>query len=43
MPYAFYAVVNVLPQIAAAALLPVIGIALVSFLIKSTRPQSRKA
>ncbi|HML27830.1 MAG TPA: hypothetical protein PKE16_03145 [Hyphomicrobium sp.] len=40
MPYSFYAVLNVLPQIAAAAFLPILGIALVSYLIKSTRPQS---
>lgn len=40
MPYSFYAVLNVLPQIAATAFLPIVGIALVSYLIKSTRPQS---
>jgi hypothetical protein len=39
MPYSFYAVLSVLPQIAAAAFLPIVGIALVSYLIKSTRPQ----
>ncbi len=42
MPYSFYAAVYALPQIAVAALLPVLGIALVSYLIKTTRPQSRK-
>jgi hypothetical protein len=40
MPYSFYAVLGALPQIAAAAFLPILGIALVSFLIKTTRPQS---
>ncbi len=40
MPYSFYAVLNVLPQIAVAAVLPILGIVLVSFLIKTTRPQS---
>lgn len=40
MPYALYAVLNTLPQIAAAAFLPILGIALVSYLIKTTRPQS---
>ncbi len=39
MPYSFYAVLNVLPQIAAAAFLPILGIALVSYLIVLTRPQ----
>ncbi|MET1045554.1 MAG: hypothetical protein ABWX70_02460 [Hyphomicrobium sp.] len=39
MPYAFYSVLDVLPQIAAAAFLPIVGIAVVSFLIKTTRPQ----
>ncbi|MFA5955226.1 hypothetical protein [Hyphomicrobium sp.] len=39
MPYSFYAVLNVLPQIAAAAFLPILGIALVSYLIILTRPQ----
>ncbi|MFT3733274.1 MAG: hypothetical protein QM780_17960 [Hyphomicrobium sp.] len=38
MPYSFYAVVDALPQIAAAAFLPVIGIAFVSYMIKATRP-----
>jgi hypothetical protein len=40
MSYSFFAVLNVLPQIAAAAFLPIVGIALVSYLIKSTRPPS---
>jgi hypothetical protein len=40
MSYSFFAVLGVLPQIAAAAFLPIVGIAFVSFLIKSTRPQS---
>lgn len=39
MPYAFYAVLNVLPQIALAAVLPIVGIAFVSYLIKVTRPE----
>ncbi len=40
MPYSpLYAVISTLPQIAAAAFLPILGIALVSYLIKSTRRQ----
>ena len=41
MPYAFYAVLNVLPQIAVAAVLPIAGIVFVSYLIKITRPQGQ--
>jgi hypothetical protein len=40
MSYSFFAVLNVMPQIAAAAFLPIVGIGFVSYLIKSTRPQS---
>jgi hypothetical protein len=39
MSYSFLAVVNIMPQIAATAFLPILGIALVSYLIKSTRPE----
>ncbi|WP_290985526.1 hypothetical protein [Hyphomicrobium sp.] len=39
MPYSFFAVLNVLPQIALAAVLPIAGIAVVSYLIKATRPR----
>ncbi|MBS0232476.1 MAG: hypothetical protein JSR99_03210 [Proteobacteria bacterium] len=40
MPYSpLYAVLSTLPQIAAAAFLPILGIAFVSYLIRSTRPQ----
>ncbi len=39
MSYGFFAVLNALPQIALAAALPVLGIALVSYLIKATRPE----
>jgi hypothetical protein len=38
MPYAFYAVLDALPQIALAAILPIVGIAFVSLMIKVTRP-----
>lgn len=41
MPYSpLFAVLTTLPQIAVAALLPIFGIALVSFLIKATRRQA---
>jgi hypothetical protein len=40
MPYSpLYAVLSTLPQIAVAAFLPILGIALVSYLIKTTRRQ----
>lgn len=39
MPYSLYAVLGTLPQIAAAAIVPVLGIALVSYLIKATKRQ----
>ncbi len=39
MPYSFYAVLNVLPQIAVAASLPILGIALVSYLLKPAPPR----
>jgi hypothetical protein len=42
MPYALNAVLNTLPQIAAAAFLPIFGIAVVSYLIKTTRPESQR-
>jgi hypothetical protein len=43
MSYSFFAVLNVLPQIAAAAFLPILGIAVVSYLIKSTRHQPQNS
>jgi hypothetical protein len=43
MVYALYAVVDIMPQIAAAAFLPIVGIAVVGYLVRTTRPRSAES